>query len=196
MSSCFSAVTRVRLPAHLSPQAVVAALHEYHALMEASPHHLSHERRAVAIDEIVGDPFFRDNGHRLQAFIVHQRIPIIPGVGSWASKDLVVPCIFQSFEQGARCRAAAQGNVTVRSSYEVRRRAEVPGDGNGGTEVPVGPLDGPYEVAEIATVECPALVKPFVKMTFASSHLEVLQNFVARLAQAPPTQQQPPTAQY
>lgn len=38
-----------------------------------------------------------------------------------------------------------------------------------------------YELVEIATVECPAIVRPFVKAKFEKGHQEVLQRVVDRV---------------
>ena len=170
----FSVTTKVPLAAHVAPEAALAAIQAYRPLIEANPHLVSYERRSVGIEEVVDDPFFRDDGQRLQAFTVYQRITIIPGVGSWATKDVSVPCVFQSVKHGCRCRADASGGVTVRSRYEIRRRGEIP-DGSGKPEPPPGPGEGDYEFVEVAEVECGPLVKPFVKRSFSSSHQEVLQ---------------------
>ncbi len=64
-----------------------------------------------------------------------------PSSRPWTS-DVVVPCIFQSFDAGARCRADASAGVTVRSSLQcgaggrcretaVRRAARAGGRGVG-----------------------------------------------------------------
>ncbi|KAK3352823.1 hypothetical protein B0T25DRAFT_194442 [Lasiosphaeria hispida] len=179
----FNVVTRVPLPAYLAPEAVVAALHAYIPLIEANPHLQSYERRPISLDEVVDDPFFRDDGHKLQAFRVHHRIPIIPGVGSWATKDVVVPCIFQSFEYGARCRADAQAGVTVWSSYEVRPRGQVVGG-----EPPCPPTgdepEGDFELVEVAIINCGTLVKPFVRRSLAGAHQEILQRVADDVARS------------
>ena len=169
--------TRVPIPPNLDPAAVVSALHAYEPLIAANPYLVGYERRAVPLHDLVDDPFFRADGLRLQAFVVRDRVPIIPGV---ASKAVVVPCVFQSFDAGARCRAEAQGGVTVRSSYEVRRRGEVPpGPGEkedtGGKGKDVG---YEWELVERAVIECGSMVKPFVKRSFASAHREILQRVI------------------
>ncbi|KAK0642002.1 hypothetical protein B0T16DRAFT_292670, partial [Cercophora newfieldiana] len=170
----FAVVTKVPLPAHVAPEAAIAAIQAYRPLIEANPHLVSYERRSVGVQEVIDDPFFREDGQRLQAFTVYQRITIIPGVGSWATKDVSVPCVFQSVKYGCRCRADASGGVTVRSRYEIRRRGEV-SDGTGKPDPPPGPGDGDYEFVEIAEVACGSLVKPFVRHSFSTSHQEVLQ---------------------
>ena len=167
--------TRVPIPPHLPPEAVLAALHAHEPIIIANPYLVRYERRAVPLADLVDDPFFRADGLRLQAFVVHDRVPIIRGV---ASKAVVIPCVFQSFGAGVRCRADAQGGVTVRSSYEVRRRGEVPlGPGE------KGDLDGgggghEWELVELAVIECGSLVRPFVTHSFASAHREILKRVV------------------
>ncbi|KAB5572727.1 hypothetical protein GE09DRAFT_681941 [Coniochaeta sp. 2T2.1] len=169
--------TRVPIPQHLSAQTVLSALHAYEPLITAHPYLVKYERRAVPLEDLVDDPFFRADGLKLQAYVVHERVPIIKGV---ASKVVVIPCVFQSFTAGTRCRADAQGGVTVRSSYEVRRRGEVP-IGHGEKEAAKAAANGePYEweLVEIAVIDCPSLVKPFVTHSFASAHREILQRVV------------------
>ena len=174
--------TRVPLPAYLSADIVLEALHTYEPLITANPYAMGFERRPVDVQELVGDPFFREDGHKLEAFVVYDKVPIIPGVGSWASKQVVIPCVFQSFSYGVRCRALAQAGVTVRSSYEVRRRSGSSAGPNGSTpedqQRPAGAPAGDYELVEVAQIECGALVKPFVKRSFSSAHQEILQRVV------------------
>jgi hypothetical protein len=125
----------------------------------------------------LNDPFFGPDGHNLQAYLVYDRVPIIPGVGSWATKEVVIPCAFQSIRHGVRCCAHAQGGVLVRSSYEVRRRGEI----TEGPQLEAQPGDGDYELVDISSIECSVFVKPFVKMRFSSAHQELLKQVLARL---------------
>lgn len=177
MPSSITIISRVPIPANLPPDAVLQAMHSFEPLITANPFAISYERRPVPVQDLVGDPFFRDDGRNLRAFVVYDRVPIIPGV-SWATKHVSIPCVFQSFERGVRCRADAQAGVTVRSSYEVRRRGEV----EGGPDPAAGPwVPGEFELVEIANIECGTLVKSFVKRSFASAHEEVLQRFIDEL---------------
>lgn len=175
--------TRVPIPSNIEAAAVLSALHAHVPLITANPYLVEYERRAVPLQDLVDDPFFRADGLKLQAFVVRDRVPIIPGV---ASKAVVIPCVFQSFADGARCRAEAQGGVTVRSSYEVRRRGEVP-PGPGEKDGAKGRRDdaeppGEWELVEVAVIECGSLVKPFVTRSFASAHREILQRVVDDVA--------------
>jgi hypothetical protein len=175
----FTVITRVPIPASVNPAAVLAALQTYEALIAPNPYMDRYERRPVDAEEVANDPLFRNDGYNLQAFVVYDRVPIIPGVGSWATKEVAIPCVFQSFGHGVRCCARAQGGVTVRSSYEVRRRGEV----TDGPELAAGPDDGDYELLDISSIECSALMKPFVKMRFSSAHLALLQRVIDNLVQ-------------
>lgn len=109
-------------------------------------------------------------------------MPLVPGIG-WASKAVTVPCVFQTFERGVRCRADAQAGVTVRSSYEVRKRGDVAkGQDGGGEREHGGHVDKEgYVLVEFAEIECGPLVKAFVKRSFASAHTEILQRVIDEL---------------
>ncbi|KAL2262071.1 hypothetical protein VTK26DRAFT_2533 [Humicola hyalothermophila] len=179
--SSFAVITRVPIPASLPPAKVIATLQTCEPLITTNPYLERFERRPVPAGETANDPFFTPaNGGssvgELQGFMVYERVPIIPGVGQWATKLVTIPCVFQTFDHGVRCRGQADGGVTVRSSYEVRRRGEV----KDGPELVVGPgEEGEYELLDISSVECGVLVKPFVKMRFSSGHLAILKQVVA-----------------
>ena len=188
----FVVITRVPIPASLSPAKVIAALQTCLALITPNPYLDRYERRPVEHEEVVNDPFFRHDGRNPEGFVVYDRVPIIPGVGDWATKIVVIPCIFQSFESGVRCRGHADGGVTVRSSYEVRRRGEI----TDGPELVVGPGDGDYELLDISSIECGAFVKLFVKMRFSSGHQAILRQVVDNLMQSAGPQPSNPHAEY
>lgn len=171
---------RVPIPSSLPHSSVLSALHVYEPLITANPYLVRFERRPVDVPSLVSDPFFTSDGLRLQSYIVYDRVPVIPGI---MHKAVVIPCTFQSFDAGVRCRADAVGGVTVRSSYEVRRRGEVPlgenekMDGRDGGRT--GNEDGQeWELIEIARIECGSLMKPFVTRSFGTAHREILDRVV------------------
>jgi hypothetical protein len=175
----FVVITRLPIPASLAPETVIAALQTYEALITPNPYLDRYERRPVELGEVANDPFFLQDGQNLQAFVVYERVPIIPGVGSWATKEVAIPCVFQTVRYGVRCCGHAQAGVTVRSSYEVRRRGEV----KEGPELVAGPEDGEYELVDVSNVECGALVRPFVKSRLSSGHRGLLQRVIDSLMQ-------------
>lgn len=173
-------ITRVTLPAFLDHRVMLETLQNYKPLIEASPYLKEYERRNIQVEELIDDPFFIEKGSKIQAFVVYDRVPIIPGLGPWASKGVRIPCIFQSVEHGVRCRADSEGGVTVRSSYEVLRRGVV----KGGPAAVANPGDGDYELVETANISCGSFVKAFVKRSFTSAHQETLQRVVDQTVRA------------
>jgi hypothetical protein len=169
--------TRVPIPSSLPPAAVLETLHSYEPLITAHPYLVKYEPAPVPLEKLVDDTFFRTDGQHLRAFVVHERVPVIPGV---VSKVVVVPCVFQRYGGGTRCRADAQGGVTIRSTYEVRRRGEVPlGAGEKESAAKrTGDEGYEWELVERAVIECGSLVKPFVTHSFATAHREILQRVV------------------
>ncbi|KAK0741937.1 hypothetical protein B0T21DRAFT_282328 [Apiosordaria backusii] len=174
-----SVITRVPIPSRVDPKAVLASLQAYEPLIKANPYVAHFEQRPLDVSEVVDDPFFLESGTKLQAFLVVDRVPVIPGLGTWGTKEVGIPCIMQCFEHGVRVRANAQAGVVVRSSYEVRRRGEV----KDGPDLLLGPGDeGDWELVEIAGIDCNFFVKHFVKSKFSSAHQEILQRIVDGVA--------------
>ncbi|KAK4644095.1 hypothetical protein QC761_0049110 [Podospora bellae-mahoneyi] len=174
-----SVITRVPIPARVDPKAVLASLHAYEPLIKANPYVAHFEQRHLDVSEVVDDPLFLESGTKLQAFIVVDRVPVIPGFGAWGTKEVGIPCVMQSFDHGVRVRANAQAGVVVRSSYEVRRRGEV----QDGPDLLLGPGDeGEWELVEIAGIDCNFFVKHFVRSRFSSAHQEILQRVVDGVA--------------
>ena len=166
------------LPSYLSPELVLEQLQNYESLITPNPNLLKYNRRPVAVEELIDDPFFTETGSKLEAFEVTDRIILLPlaGFSSWCYKDVRIPAVFQSFETGVRYRADAQGGVRVWSTYEIRRRD--PTTGSSAESVVVSPGAGDWELVEQARVECSHLVKPFVIKNFESAHREICQRMI------------------
>ena len=111
------------IPPSLTPTTVLRALQTYEPLVTANPYLVSFRRRAVDVDEIIDDPFFREDGVQLAAFEVVDKIILVPGL---ASKEITIPCVMQSFAGGVRCRSYAQGGVRVWSTWTLRPRPPPP----------------------------------------------------------------------
>jgi len=160
------------LPAELSPDLVLAALQTYEPLITPNPYMKSYRRRPVDLSEIIDDPFFREDGRKLAAFEVIDRIVLIPGV---ASKEVIIPCVMQAFDGGVRCRSYAQGGVKVWSTWTLRPAAR---DKEAALAADAADEAAAWEIVEDARVECSPLVKPFVGKSFASAHKEILRRVV------------------
>lgn len=87
------------LPAYLSRDLVIQHLQTYEPLITPHPYLQRYDRRAVDVEDLVGDPFFTEDGWRIESYAVVERVPLIPLLG--LSKDVRVPATFQSFPAGA-----------------------------------------------------------------------------------------------
>ncbi len=198
------------IPAHLPPERVLDALCRYEPLITPNPFLVSYRRRPVVLDEIVDDPFFREDGQALAAFEVVDRIVFVPGL---PAKQVVIPCVMQRFDGGVRCRSFAAGGVRVWSTWRVLPAAEVtaaeaaaarsekdksdkkrsrsasqsltppatPPTTTTTTTTTAAATDG-YALVEDARVECGSLVKPFVSRSFRESHQAILRKVLADVA--------------
>ncbi|EFX00274.1 hypothetical protein CMQ_7276 [Grosmannia clavigera kw1407] len=170
----------IPLPAALSPGQVIQAMHRYEPLITPNPFLVSYRRRPVDLREIVDDAFFRDDGQALAAFEVVDRIVLVPGL---ATKQVVIPCVMQRFDDGLRCRSFAAGGVRVWSTWRVQ--PAVTGAEALDNDVDGSPLPSAvaYELVEEARVECSVLVKPFVGRSFQAAHMDILRSVVREIMQ-------------
>ncbi|KAG8166765.1 hypothetical protein KVR01_002454 [Diaporthe batatas] len=184
------------LPAYLSPDIVIQHLQAYEPLITPHPYLLRYNRRPVDEKDVTSDPFFTQDGARIECYEVVERVVIVPLFGLY--KDIKIPATFQSSPAGVRCRADAQGGVHVWSTYEVQRRdlgAEFERAGRAGSDGVArddlhdivdgaglsSPGAGEWELVEYARVECNAIVKPFVVRSFESAHRDLCQKFIDEL---------------
>lgn len=175
------------LPSYLSPELVLEHLQTYEPIILAQPYVQRFNRRAVNLKEVLNDPFFTETGRKIEAFEAVERVVIlpVPGLSSLLSKDVRLSPIFQSFDNGVRCRADAQAGVRVWSTYEIRQRdlgAEF--ERRGGA--PVSPGAGDWELVESARVECSPLLKPFVAKSFEGAHRDLCQRVIDELVRRSP----------
>lgn len=193
MPASFDLELHFPLPSTLSPDTVLQAIHAYEPLIRPNPYLQGFERLPVNRDEIVSDPFFRDDGAswNLVKYEIHDRIPVLPAIG-WM-KDVSFPAIFQSFATGVRLRAEAAAGTTVRSIYGVERaREREQMDGALlGTDGPTTRLattqarpGGGWDLVERSHVECNALLKPFVQKQFEAGHRDLCQKVLDNLVAA------------
>ncbi|KAL2267845.1 hypothetical protein VTJ83DRAFT_5122 [Remersonia thermophila] len=169
-------ITRVPIPSSVPPASVLASLQTYEDLITPNPYLDRFEPRTLS-DAEAADPFFFPEGWNMKGYTVYDCVPILPGLG-W-TKSFAMPCVFQSFARGVKCCAHAQVGVTVRSSYEVRRRGEV--EGGGGDAPDRGPGDGDYELVDISQVTCSVFVRPFVRAKLAAAHHALLEKLVSKV---------------
>jgi hypothetical protein len=167
---------RLPLPTHIPPERVVAHLQSFESLITPHPYLVRYERRPVVIRDVIDDPFFREDGLRLSAYVVTERIKLMPGVG----KDIHIPAVFQSFHTGVRCRADASGGVRVWSSYEVAPRNAAAFEGADEESLNSSTVDDAegYDLVERVTLTCSPLVKRFVVKSIEPAHKEICERMV------------------
>jgi len=170
---------RLPLPSHLPAEQVVAHLQSFDTLITPHPYLVRYERRPVALTDVIDDPFFREDGMCLSAYVVTERIKLMPGVG----KDIQIPAVFQSFHSGVRCRADASGGVRVWSSYEVAprkvaafERAEEESVNGSNADDAEG-----YDLVERVTLTCSRLVKRFVVKSIEPAHKEICERMIEEM---------------
>jgi hypothetical protein len=162
---------RFPLPAHLPPSFVIGHIQKYEPLMTPHPYLVRFERRPLAVADVADDPFFREDGHKLQRYHVTDLIRFMPGI----AKEITVPAVFQSFETGARVRADAQAGVRVWSTFSVEKSETA-----GGEEA--------WDFVERAELKCPGLLKSFVVHKLETAHKEncgrMVEDFVSSYEKA------------
>lgn len=171
-------------------------LQAYEPLITPHPYLLRYNRRAVDETDVNADPFFAEDGAKLECYEIFERVVIVPLLG--LSKDIKIPATFQSIPAGVRCRADAQGGVRVWSTYEVQRRdlgAEFERAGRADSDGVArddlhdivdgaglsSPGAGEWELVEYAKVECNSIVKPFVVKSFEATHRDLCQRVIDEL---------------
>jgi hypothetical protein len=179
MVATHSFTLRLPLPTHIPAEEAVAHLQAFDSLITPHPYLVKYERRPVTLNDLIDDPFFREDGMRLSAYVVTERIKLMPGVG----KDIQIPAVFQSFHNGVRCRAEASGGVRVWSSYEVAPRkvaAFERADEASVNSSSAGDAEG-YDLVERVTLTCSPLVKRFVVKAIEPAHKEICERMIVEM---------------
>lgn len=188
MPASFDLELHFPLPASLSPELVIRALHGYEALIRPNPYLQGFERQPVDLDDVVADPFFTEDGTNIAGYEIHDRIPVIAFLG--LTKDVRFPALFQSFATGVRVRADAAAGTRVRSVYEVCHR-EADANADAGTvaasetpqEVPQGQGAG-WDLVEKSHVECNTFLKPFIAKSFEAAHKDLCRRVIDYILEA------------
>jgi hypothetical protein len=172
---------RLPLPTHIPPEEVIAHLQSFDSLITPHPYLVRYERRPVALPDLIDDAFFREDGMRLSAFVVTERIKLMG-----MNKDITIPAVFQSFHNGVRCRADASGGVRVWSSYEVTPRKvatfERAEEGSVNSEDGGEDAEG-YDLVERVTLTCSPIFKRFVVKSIEPAHKEICERMIEEMMQ-------------
>jgi hypothetical protein len=189
----FSKVYKLRasvpIPISIPPETVVQALQKPENLLDLGS--LLHTYEQIPTDWLPerihnDNTYFSafDDGPPITAYEVTDIIPIIPGAGSWATKHIKFFARFQNLPDGVRSYVNASAGVTVKSEYRVifkERRATANADNDNGEEESI---ENGWRLVEFSSVECFALMMPFVASNLDVSHKDMLQQLLTKIEAA------------
>lgn len=165
------------IPPHLSPDAVIAALHDHNTALTLQALTCGHEKAASNHPGTLKDTYwYPPDQYPITTYNVTECITILPGVGDWGKKYIKFPSCFQDTKHGIKTRADASG-VVIRAEFRVVRGgagAEVEGEGMG-----VG--DAEWVLVEDVEVSCSWWLMPFVKGKMEQAHRDVCRKVVEKV---------------
>jgi hypothetical protein len=158
--------TAAGIPAHISPETVIAALHDHNTALTLQALTAGHEKLPHTHPDTLRDTYWYPTDlNPVHSYSVTEVIALLPFF-NWAKKNIVFPACFQDTPQGLKTRADAPGGVTVRAEFRVVRGgagAEVEGEGEG-----VG--DAEWVLVEDVEVSCAWWMMPFVRGKMEEAH--------------------------
>ncbi|KAI8930787.1 hypothetical protein NX059_011812 [Plenodomus lindquistii] len=165
------------IPPHLSPSAVIAALHDHNTALTLQALTCGHEKAPSTHAGTLKDTYwYPPDQYPITTYHVTECITLMPGVGEWGKKYIKFPSCFQDTKHGIKTRADASG-VIVRAEFRVVRGgagAEVEGEGMG-----VG--DAEWVLVEDVEVTCSWWLMPFVKGKMEQAHRDVCRKVVEKV---------------
>ena len=184
-SKVYKITASVPIPISIPPENVVHALQQPENLLDLGS--LLHTYKKIPTDSLPekihnDSAYFSalDNPSPIVAYEVTDIIPIIPGAGSWGTKYIKFFARFQNTNDGVRAYVNASAGVTVKSMYGVvfkERRAEHADNGEQEEES----TESGWRLVEISSVECFALMMPFVAWNLDVSHKDMLHQLLAKI---------------
>src|SRR5579871_5280978 len=126
-SKVYKLTASVPIPPSIPPEIVVQALQKPENLLNLGS--LLHTYKKIPTnclpEKIYNDMEYFDTFDTttpITAYEVTDMIPMIPGAGSWATKDIKFFARFQNTPDGIRAYVNASAGVTVKSWYRVEFR--------------------------------------------------------------------------
>lgn len=177
MSSKHNLHVAASIPAHISPETVIAALHDHNTALTLQALTTGHEKAPSTDPTTLKDTYwYPPDQYPITTYHVNECITVLPGVGEWGKKYIKFPSCFQDTKHGIKTRADASG-VIVRAEFRVVRGgagAEVDGEGMG-----IG--DAEWILVEDVEVSCSWWLMPFVKGKMEQAHRDVCQKVVEKV---------------
>ncbi|KAL6704978.1 hypothetical protein ACN47E_007381 [Coniothyrium glycines] len=177
MSSKHNLHVSASIPAHISPDEIIEALHDHQTALTLQALTTGNTKAPSTDPSTLKDTYwYPPDQYPISTYHVTECITIIPGVGEWAKKYITFPSCFQDTRHGIKTRADASG-VVVRAEFRVVRggaAAEVEGEGMG-----VG--DAEWILVEDVEVSCSWWLMPFVKGKLEQAHRDVCRKVVEKV---------------
>jgi len=188
-SKVYKLRTSVPIPLSIPPETVVQALQQPENLLDLGS--LLHTYKQIPTD-LLPEKIHNDSTYfstfdietPITAYEVTDTIPLLPGAGSWAAKHIKFFVRFQNLPDGVRAYVNASAGVTVKSVYRVifnESTATVNVD-NGSDEEQS--IENGWRLVEFSSVECFALMMPFVSSNLDISHKDMLQQLLTKIEAA------------
>ncbi|KNG51778.1 hypothetical protein DDE82_008485 [Stemphylium lycopersici] len=181
MSSKHNLHVASRIPRHMSPTDVIAALHDHETALTLQALTCGHEKAPSTAPGTLKDTYwYPPDQYPITTYHVTECITWFPGIGSYGKKYIKFPSCFQDTRQGIKTRADAAAGVIVRAEFRVvangEAGSEVEGEGMG-----VG--DAQWILVEDVEVTCSWWLMPFVKGKMEEAHRDVCDKIIAKVEQ-------------
>lgn len=185
LSKIYKITASVPIPPSIPPENVVQALHQPENLLDLGS--LIHTYKKIPTESLP-EKIYNDTAYFSEfddatpavAYEVTDNIPMIPGAGSWATKHIRFFARFQNTYDGIRGYVNASAGVTVKSVYRVEFRERRATNTDNGEQQEVSKETG-WRLVEISSVECFALMMPFVSWNLEASHKDMLHQLLAKI---------------
>ena len=169
--------TAAALPPSLTPDDIIAALHDHNTCLTLQALTTGHEKLPSAPEAVHKDTFwYPPDLNPISAYHVTEVIQWMPGV-QWGRYNLVFPTCFQNTKHGLKTRADASG-VILRAEFRVIKGSssdgEVDGEGAGLGEVE-------WVLVEDVEVQCNWWLMPFVKGKMEGAHRDICRKVVEKV---------------
>lgn len=168
--------TAAAIPPHITPEAVIAALHDHNTCLSLQALTTRHEKVASTDPATLKDTFWYPiDKYPTSTYRVTEIITFLPWF-SWAKYELTFPSCFQNTPRGLKTRADT-GSVVLRAEYRVLEGSTMEGvvEGEGGGLGQVG-----WVLVEDVEVVCAWWMMPLVRPKMEEAHKDLCSRVVVK----------------
>lgn len=174
--------TAAAIPPNITPEDVIAALHDHDTCLSLQALTTRHEKLASTDPATLKDTFWYPIDHYpTSSYRVTEIITFLPWF-SWSTYELTFPACFQNTPRGLKTRADT-GSVVLRAEYRVLDGSAIEGtvEGEGGGLGQVG-----WVLVEDVEVICAWWMMPLVRPKMEEAHRNICRRVIEKvLARGP-----------